>query len=42
MQDLESTLIYSLKYEIGLQKLISADAMSALKSYIAVLNKVSV
>ncbi|XP_038045345.1 sulfhydryl oxidase 1-like [Patiria miniata] len=39
MEDLESTLIYSLKYEVGLQKEIGADAMGALQAYIAVLNK---
>ncbi|XP_022108006.1 sulfhydryl oxidase 1-like isoform X2 [Acanthaster planci] len=39
MEDLESTLIYSLRYEVALQKLIKADAMSALQAYIAVLNK---
>ena len=42
MQDLESTLIYSLKHEIGLQKFISGHSLSALKAYVAVLNKVSV
>ncbi|XP_033643196.1 sulfhydryl oxidase 1-like isoform X1 [Asterias rubens] len=39
MQDLESTLVYSLKHEVGLQRVISAQALEALKAFILVLNK---